>query len=217
MEQLRKIQKMGTAVQVISIICIVFLAIAIATVAACIAALIAASIAVPAEYQTLDMALDLQLTLDHPLFAQMDAESFTSENLATYIQDSAMIFNVASDTIPCHVFNIWAIFVTPLLQLIAWLIVLCHVSRFAKTLKRSHAPFTSDVVRRLKKIGWSLVFAATLPSVIGGFVSAFVLSGDVKLAFDINLPLVLLVLIFLLLIYIFSYGVELQEESDTTL
>ena len=217
MKQVRKIQSTGTAVRVISIICIVLFSIAALFLALTMIALISASFALPADYQVMDVAVDLRLKLDNPLFAQMESHPFFGNGISATAQDSTLLFDLSSGTMAFQLTKLWALLFTPFLQIIAWIVVFSFVCRFAKALKMSHSPFTGTVIARLKAIGWSLLFAATLPSVIGGFVSAFALSGNFKISFSIDLSMVLFILIFLLLIYIFSYGAKLQEESDTTL
>ena len=217
MEQVRKIQSTGTAVRVISIICIVLFAIAALFLALTMVALIVTSYVLPADYQVVDVVLDFGLKLDYPLFAQMDAHPFFSDNFSATAQDSTLLLDFSSDVMPFQLTKLWALLFTPFLQIIAWIVVFSFVCRFAKALKTSHSPFTGTVIARLKAIGWSLLFAATLPSVIGGFVSTFAMSGHFKVSVSVDLSMVLFILIFLLLIYIFSYGAKLQEESDTTL
>lgn len=217
MDQIRKIQSMGTAIRVISIILRVLLGIFAVMLLAAIVALITASIVLPAEYQTLDMAFELDLALEHPLFAQMEAYPFITEGFSATSQDSSLLFDFTSGAIPCRLTNLWALLITPLLQMIAWFIVLCHVGKFAKALKNSYSPFTAEISTRLKRTGWAVLFATVLPTVIGTSVMSFVLSNNVNLTINIDLTMVLFVLLFLMLTYIFAYGAKLQEESDTTL
>ena len=66
-----------------------------------------------------------------------------------------------------------------------------------KLLSKCETPFTEDIVKKTKFLGWAFVVYAV---VIG-----------------ISLPVVIAALAILMLAYVFAYGAQLQKESDETL
>ncbi|MBR2283567.1 MAG: hypothetical protein IJ874_03985 [Ruminococcus sp.] len=71
----------------------------------------------------------------------------------------------------------------------------------SKVIEKCETPFSEDVIKKLKNFGWSLIPLAVFGGVADGSL----------------LMMAVLVLAFIILINVFSYGVQLQQESDETL
>lgn len=76
-------------------------------------------------------------------------------------------------------------------------VMLFFAGRLFKALSKCETPFTEDIVKKTKFLGWAFVVYAV---VIG-----------------VSLPVVISALAILMLAYVFAYGAQLQKESDETL
>ena len=76
-------------------------------------------------------------------------------------------------------------------------VMLFFAGSLFKLLSKCETPFTEDIVKKTKFLGWAFVVYAV---VIG-----------------ISLPVVIAALAILMLAYVFAYGAQLQKESDETL
>lgn len=87
------------------------------------------------------------------------------------------------------------------LYLVSMYIIFMFVAKFCKALEICKSPFEADVITAIKKLGFSFIPFGVVSIAING-VSV--------------LSVAMIVLVVLLFVYIFSYGAELQQESDDT-
>ena len=95
-------------------------------------------------------------------------------------------------------------------------VILLFVSKFARALEKNSTPFCDACIKYLKitafvLLGWAVVGETTLQVVCGMFFGKF------RLGVSVNGGMILISLVFLLLAYIFQYGAKLQREADETL
>lgn len=103
----------------------------------------------------------------------------------------------------------------------ALLVVFVFLRRLCDSFRTCDSPFDAEVIKRMKVFAWVLVGAAALMSAAGSVGrtvgSLFKLGGSFSLDFSLNLWPVFIALVVLFLTVIFRYGAELQKESDETL
>lgn len=87
------------------------------------------------------------------------------------------------------------------LILVSIYVIFMFVVKFCKALEVCQSPFEADVITAMKKLGYSFI----------PFGVVSILLNNVS-----TLSVIMTVLVVLLFIYIFSYGAELQQESDDT-
>lgn len=80
-------------------------------------------------------------------------------------------------------------------------VIFIFVVKLCKALEVCQSPFEADVLTAVKKLGYSFAPYVVLTILFNG------LSG---------ISVIMTVLVVLLFVYIFSYGAELQQESDDT-
>ncbi|MDE7138449.1 MAG: hypothetical protein K2O29_08345 [Ruminococcus sp.] len=80
-------------------------------------------------------------------------------------------------------------------------IVFIFTVRLAKTLEVCESPFEENVLTAMKKLGYSFISFGVLQIALTG-ISA--------------ITIILMIMLVLAMIHIFSYGAELQQESDET-
>lgn len=87
------------------------------------------------------------------------------------------------------------------LILVSIYVIFMFVVKLCKALEVCQSPFEADVITAMKKLGYSFIPFGVV-SILFNNVSA--------------ISVIMTVLVVLLFIYIFSYGAELQRESDDT-
>ncbi len=106
--------------------------------------------------------------------------------------------------------------VATLLSIICTVVLLFMVRALMKSLEKCETPFCAPVITNMKRFGFSLIPFVVLRGITdSAWGSIFSKSID----FDMNLDLTVVfgILIVFMLAMIFSYGAELQKQSDETL
>ena len=226
-EAIRKINKMGHAGQIIANICKVFVIIAAVFVllGACFL------IAMPEGAITASPAGNLDLTVDVGALGQhnseqqrenilndatgfgkfLDGEPFT----AVEVEGDVIRFSGQADAGSVDLHKVGVSLFVLLLFLIAVTVTMFFVAGLCKALRYCETPFSEDIVRRIRRVAWSLIPWALL----GGnrHPMDVLTDGGIDLFVGVNLETVLLILIIFALSFIFRYGAMLQQESDETL
>ncbi len=104
-------------------------------------------------------------------------------------------------------------------EIICTAVVLFMLRSLMKSLEKCETPFGADVITRMKKFGYSLIPFFVLRSASKSAWDSVIKAKDGTVGFglDIDLTVILGILIILMLVMIFSYGAQLQKESDETL
>ena len=103
--------------------------------------------------------------------------------------------------------------IVTLLNTVCLIVVLFMVRALMKAIERSETPFCDDVIRKMKNFGFSLIPLAILSGVSENSWNIL----DVGVHAGVDLKVVFGILIVFMLVMIFSYGAELQKQSDETL
>ena len=226
-EAIRKINKMGHAGQIIANICKVFLIIAAVFVllGACALMFLPEGAVTASPGGSLGLTVDVgalgqhisdqqrqNILNDATGFGQfVDGEPFT----AVEVEGDVIRFSGAAEagTVDLHKAGV-SLFVL-LLFLIAVTVTMFFVAGLCKALRYCETPFSEDIVRRIRRVAWSLIPWALL----GGnrHPMDVLTDGGIDLFVGVNLETVLLILIIFALSFIFRYGAMLQQESDETL
>ena len=89
------------------------------------------------------------------------------------------------------------------LILVSIYVIFMFVVKLCKALEVCHSPFETDVLTAMKKLGYAFIPFGVVSIIFNGIgISA--------------LSIIMTVLVVLMFVYIFSYGAELQLESDDT-
>ena len=106
--------------------------------------------------------------------------------------------------------------VSTVLFLLSVVIVLYMVKALMKALKECDTPFAETVITAMKRFAYALIPAVVLSAVTEGLWSMFI-SGSNGIELSLNLGGLLLIAVIFILVMVFTYGAELQRESDETL
>ena len=101
-------------------------------------------------------------------------------------------------------------------NIICIIVMLFMLKKLMKSLEICETPFCDDVIRRMKNFGYSLIPFAVLRTVSESAWNSL-LSKDFDISLGVDLTVVMVILVVFLLVMIFTYGAELQKQSDETL
>ena len=143
-----------------------------------------------------------------------------------------LTLTVAEEAVPGFSSLMAAILLDLAVALIACLILWYGANVFHRILEpmKEGRPFGERTPEELRKLGWIVLIGGTVMQV-GKVVVEYITTSaydfnnifntdvviDVAVNFDFNVVYIVFALVIFLLAYIFSYGQELQRESDETL
>lgn len=101
-----------------------------------------------------------------------------------------------------------------LLQMAVAIVTITFIIKLCKEFKTCETPFSNDVIKRMKQVGYSLIpWCFTYPTAEAA--ANFMVSNNLNLSIDLGM--IIMVLVVIALTHIFKYGAMLQQESDETL
>lgn len=101
-----------------------------------------------------------------------------------------------------------------LLQMAVAIVTITFIIKLCKEFKTCETPFSNDVIKRMKQVGYSLIpWCFTYPTAEAA--ANFMVSNNLNLSVDLGM--IIMVLVVIALTHIFKYGAMLQQESDETL
>lgn len=103
-----------------------------------------------------------------------------------------------------------------LLSCICTAVVLIMIRSLMKSLEKCETPFSEDIIKNMKRFGWSLVPFAVLRGIDKTAWNS-ILSKSVDFSINIDFTVIAGILVVFMLAIIFTYGAQLQKESDETL
>ncbi|MBR4450213.1 MAG: DUF2975 domain-containing protein [Clostridia bacterium] len=103
-----------------------------------------------------------------------------------------------------------------LLSCICTVAVLIMVRSLMKSLEVCETPFSDEIIKNMKRFGWSLVPFAFLRGIDKTALSS-IASKSVDFSIGIDFTVIAGILVVFMLAVIFTYGAQLQKESDETL
>lgn len=236
----KKVNRIGIAGQVVSIILIVLMA------TACVALLASGIVlaVLPQDAVAIDISADMDVTVGNSLIGavrdripddltdldavvEINGQEFsalqmekTPDGLVVHAESDRMRFDLHR-----AVYAVFAGFV----HCAALLVVFLFLKRLADGFRRCETPFADEVVKRLTVFAWVLVGGAVVSSVAEAIANALMRRSldlsfslnpagmDTGFEFSFSFAPILIALIVLFLVMIFRYGAQLQKEADETL
>lgn len=219
----KKINSIGEAGNVISIILIVLQA--LGTLALIIGLVVL--LLMPKDAVTLGLRFDADATIGKSLIgaymdeidpSELDDGDFASGKVKASLEktDDGLVAGISTDrfTVPVSRF-VYGLF-AGLVRFIATLIVLIILNRLSREFKKCDTPFSDGVIHWMTVFAWVLLGASVLSELASAIASSMMFRGG-SFHFSLNLTMVFITLIVLFLTMIFRYGAKLQHEADETL
>jgi len=146
--------------------------------------------------------------------ASVDAEDL--ENIKITTQGDSVMIDATANSVTFSKGKLLLSLVSSVLFLLSVVIALYMVKALMKALKECDTPFADNVIASMKRFAYSLIPAVVLSAITEGLWSMFI-SGGNGIELSLNLGGLLLIAMLFILVMVFTYGAELQRESDETL
>ena len=138
------------------------------------------------------------------------------ENIDIKADGDTVIIDATANSITLSKGKLMVSLVATVLLMLAVVIMLYMIKALMKALKDCDTPFAENIIATMKRFAYSLIPVVVLSAVTEGLWSAFV-SGGNGFEMSLNLGGLLIIAVLFILIMVFTYGAELQRESDETL
>lgn len=237
----KKVNRIGLAGRIISIILIVMMA------AACFGLLVGgvALAVLPREAVTIGAASDIEINVQKkllgPFVKDLPEEKLTEINAELNLNgkeyadmkmeqtEDELKFTARSERFELDLSRLASAVFTGLIYCAAMLVVFIFLLKLCTAFHRCESPFDDLVIKRMNVFAWVLVGCAVVASIAEGIVNAlldrtldlsFALNpSDMNTGFNVSFSFapILIALIVLFLTVVFRYGAQLQKESDETL
>lgn len=236
----RKVNRIGLAGQIVSIVLIVLTAVGCA-------ALLALGIGLsvlPKDAVNVGVSADMDITVgkgllgkymdeipDDPseLNAVMNVNGTEYTNIQTEKTADGLVVRAASDRMEFNLKRLASTAFAGLAYCAVYLVVFVFLKRLADGFRRCDSPFSDDVIHRMTVFAWVLLIGSVVASGAEATVNSLIarsldlqfslnpsgLNSGVDVSFSFAPILVALLVMFLTMI--FRYGAQLQKESDETL
>lgn len=157
-----------------------------------------------------------KITVGDSNIAVGDVENSVPEGVEAKRTDKGIALSVNSKRLDVNVNAIIASLSLTLVNTICTIVVIFIIRKLMKSLEKCETPFCTEVIKNMKYFAYSLIPLAVLNGTSENAWDSL-LSMGISLHLGIDLKIVFGILVVFMLIMIFSYGAELQKQSDETL
>lgn len=236
----RKVNGIGLAGQIISIILVVLMAFACF---GCLAGGIALLI-MPKDSILISTVTEMESTIGkdamgklfdripddlNDVNAELSVNGTEFKDLKLEKTEDALRLNGMSVRADFHVSRLASAAFSGVVYYAALLVIFILLKRLSDGFRRCETPFSDDVIRRMTAFAWTMIGGAAVMSVSESVANAM-LNRSLDLSFSLNptnmqnglqvsfsFAPILIALLVLFLTMIFRYGAQLQKQSDETL
>ena len=145
-----------------------------------------------------------------------DVEDSVPEDVETQKTDKGLTLSVENKKLNITVKSVMTALIFTFINTLLTIVVLFFIRALLKSIERCETPFCEDVIKKMKRFGYSLIPFAIFSGVSESAWDSLLTVGA-KVHFGIDLTVVFGILIVFMLVMIFSYGAQLQREADETL
>ena len=103
-----------------------------------------------------------------------------------------------------------------LIAIASAIVTLVMLKKLCEAFSLCRTPFDEPVIRRMNTFAWTLIVCAVVGAFAGAAASA-ALAGFGRMSINLNLTPIFAALIVFFLCMVFRYGAQLQQEADETL
>ena len=145
-----------------------------------------------------------------------DVENSVPEGVTAEKTDKGLTLSVDSKRLNININAVILTLALTLANTVCIIVVLFMLRKLMKSLEKCDTPFCDGVIKNMKHFAYSLIPLAVFNGTSQNAWDSITSLG-VDVHFGIDLTVVFGILIVFMLIMIFTYGAELQKESDETL
>lgn len=133
------------------------------------------------------------------------------------VEDDVLTISTNGETIQkASLHDLVYVLICALLSLTMTMVSLFFAGFLCKAIERCDSPFDENVIVKMRNFAFSLIPWVILSSITNSLISSL-MAGNFGMNVSIDLSMLIIVLVILALTYIFKYGAVLQQESDETL
>lgn len=163
-----------------------------------------------------DIDVDIIGGSDGIALAKIDGDDFPFDNANITETEKGYKVDFDASTFTFSLGKVIYGLIATLVYIICIVVTLFMLRKLFQELEKCETPFTDSVIARMKAFGFSLIPFVVLQGITdAAWGSMFKTGFDFSLNLDFTMIIVILVVFMLTMI--FSYGAELQKQSDETL
>jgi len=145
-----------------------------------------------------------------------DIEDSVPEDVNAKKTEKGLTLSVDKMNLDLTVKSVLTALIFTFINTVLTIVVLFFIRALLKAIERCETSFCDDVIKRMKCFGFSLIPLAFFSGVSENAWDSLLTVGA-NVHFGIDLKVVFGILIVFMLVMIFSYGAQLQKQSDETL
>lgn len=235
-DAISKINKMGKAGHIISLIVKIFLYIAIGgiLIGTVAVAVLPEKLVTFSIGGTADVSVNLE---DFDVDFTDEQKSEISENIigdgngnnaaldiqgvsygidSVEVGESTIGISASAKTFEYNFKDFLVVLIAALIMVVMTLVTVFFIDSLCKAFRDCASPFDADVIKKMQRFAYSLIPWAVISAGAESVLSSF-FTATVSVSFGIDFGMVIVILVILALSYVFKYGAVLQQESDETL
>ena len=145
-----------------------------------------------------------------------DVEDSVPEDVTAQKTEKGVTLSVDKMNLDLTVKSVMTALIFTFINSVLTIVVLFFVRALLKSIEGCETPFCDDVIKKMRGFGFSLIPLAFFSGISENAWNSLLTVGA-NVHFGIDLKVVFGILIVFMLTMIFSYGAELQKQSDETL
>ena len=145
-----------------------------------------------------------------------DVEDSVPDDVNARKTDKGLTLSVSDYKLDLTVDSIRVALIFSFINTLCVLVVLFMIRALLKSIERCETPFSDDVIKKMRNFGFSLIPLAILNGTSENVWDSLK-TGGANVHFGVDLKIVFGILIVFMLTMIFTYGAQLQKQSDETL
>ena len=145
-----------------------------------------------------------------------DVEDSVPDDITAQKTDKGLTLSVNGYKMNLTVKSVLVTLIFTLLNTACLIVVLFMIRALLKSIERCETPFCDDVIRKMRNFGFSLIPLAIFNGTSENAWDSLTNLGA-NIHFGVDFKVVFGILIVFMLAMIFSYGAQLQKQSDETL
>jgi len=145
-----------------------------------------------------------------------DVEDSVPDDVNAQKTDKGLTLSVSDYKLDLTVDSIRVALIFSFINTLCVIVVLFMIRALLKSIERCETPFSDDVIKKMRNFGFSLIPLAILNGTSENVWDSLKTIGA-NVHFGVDLKIVFGILIVFMLTMIFTYGAQLQKQSDETL
>lgn len=132
------------------------------------------------------------------------------------VTDSSIGMSASAKTFEYTLKDFMVVLIAAFIMMAMTLVTVYFIDGLCKAFRDCTSPFEDEVIKKMQRFAYSLIPWAIISAGAESILNSF-LTSTVSVSLGIDFGMVVVILVILALAYVFKYGAVLQKESDETL